>query len=53
MEVGDQRHALAPLLPGKRPGTQCTGGSFGPRTGLGGCGKSRLHWDSIIRPSRP
>jgi hypothetical protein len=26
MGVGGQRHVLAALIPGKRPGTQCTGG---------------------------
>jgi len=26
MGVGCQRHTLAALIPGKRPGTQCTGG---------------------------
>jgi len=43
MEVGDQRHALAPLPPEKRPSTHCTGGSVGPRASLGRCGKSCLH----------
>jgi len=32
--VGDQRHAPAPLLPGKRLVTYCTGGWAGPRVGL-------------------
>ena len=30
-----------PLYPRERPGTHCTGGWMGPRTGLDGCGKSR------------
>ena len=29
------------LYPMQRPGTHCTGGWVGPRTGLDGCGKSR------------
>ena len=51
MEVGGQRHASAVLPPGKRPDTHCTGGSVGPRVGLDGCGKSRLHRDSVPGPS--
>jgi hypothetical protein len=39
--VGDQRHAPAALLPGKRPGTHYTGGWVGLRASLDGCGKSR------------
>jgi hypothetical protein len=31
MEVGGQRHALAALHPGKKPGTHCTGGWVGPK----------------------
>ena len=42
MGVGSQRHALAALPPGERPGTHCIRGWVGPRTGLDGCGKSRL-----------
>ena len=38
MEVGGQRHALAALPPGKRPGTHFTGGWVGHRAGLDGCG---------------
>ena len=38
-----QRHAPAALPPGKRPGTHCIGGWVGPRAGLEGCGKCRLH----------
>jgi hypothetical protein len=37
----------AALLPGKRPGTHCTGDLLGPRAGLDGCGKYRPHRDSI------
>ena len=47
MGVGSQRHTPAALAPGKRPGTDCIGGWVGPRVGLDGCGKSRLHRDSI------
>jgi hypothetical protein len=42
-----------PLYPRERPGTHCTGGWVGPRTGLDGCEKSRPHWDSIPEPSSP
>jgi hypothetical protein len=41
-----------PLYPRERPGTHCVGGWVSPRAGLGGCGKSRLHRDSIPGPSR-
>ena len=41
MEVDVQRHALAALPPGKRPGDKRTGNWVGPRTGLDGNGKSR------------
>jgi hypothetical protein len=52
--VGSQRHASAALPPGKKPGTHCTGGWVGPRTGLARCGKSRPpHQDSIPGPPRP
>jgi len=51
--VGGQRHAPAALHPEKRPGTYCTGGWVGPKAGLDGCGKSRLHQDSIPGPSNP
>jgi hypothetical protein len=53
MGVGGQRHAPAALPPGERPGTHCTGGWVGPRVGLGRCGKSRPHRDSIPEPSNP
>jgi hypothetical protein len=49
MRVGSQLHAPAALPPGKRPGTHCTGGWVGPRTGLDGCEKSRLHRDSVCK----
>ena len=42
MRVGGQRHAPV-ALPPERPGTHCIGGWVGPRAGLDGCGKSRLH----------
>ena len=38
---------LRPLYPRERPGAHCIGGWVGLRVGLDGCGKSRLHWDSI------
>jgi hypothetical protein len=49
--VGGQRHAPGALPPGKWLSTHCIGGWVGPRAGLGGCGKSRPHQDSI--PDRP
>jgi len=39
--VRGQRHAPATLYPRERPGTHCTGGCLGHRTGLDRCGKSR------------
>ena len=42
-----------PLYPQERPGTHCTGGWVGLRAGLDGCGKSRLHRDSIPGRSSP
>ena len=39
--------------PRERPGTHCTGGWVSPRPGLGRCGKSRLHRDSIPGSSSP
>jgi len=50
MGMGGERHTLAALLLGKRPGTHFIGGRVGPRTGLDGCGKSRPHRDLIHRP---
>jgi len=41
MVVGGQSYALTALLPGKEPGTPCTGGWFVPRGFLEGCGKYR------------
>ena len=38
--VGGQRHAPAPLLPGERHITHCTGGWVGPLVGLDLYGKS-------------
>jgi hypothetical protein len=34
------------FTPQESPGTHCRGGRVGPRTGVDGCGKSLLHWDS-------
>jgi hypothetical protein len=47
MALGDQSHASAALLPGKRPGTYCTGGWVDPSAGLDVCGTSRPHRDLI------
>jgi len=38
---GGQRHALAALPSGKRPGTHCIGGRVGPTPGLEEYGKPR------------
>jgi hypothetical protein len=51
MELGVRCHTLPALLPGKRTGTHFTKGWVGPRAGLDGYGKSRLHRDSIPGPS--
>ena len=50
--VGGQHLAPAALVPGKTryPFYRRLGG---PRAGLDGPGKSRLHHDSFPRPSRP
>jgi hypothetical protein len=53
MLVGGQRHATAALPPGKRPGTHCIGGRVGLRARLDGCGKSRLHQDSLPGTVQP
>jgi len=47
MEVADQVHVQAALVPGKRGSSECTGGWEGPRAGLDEGGKSRPYWDSI------
>ena len=51
--VSGQHQAPAGLPPGERPGTHYTGDWVGPRAGLDGCGKSRLHMDSIPGTSSP
>jgi len=43
---------LRSLYPRERSGTHCIGRWVGPKAGLDGWGKSRLHWDSIRGPSR-
>ena len=48
-----QSHALATLPPRRRPGTRCTGGWVGCKTGLDGCRKSHTYWALIPRPSTP
>jgi hypothetical protein len=50
---GGQRHALAVLPLGKRPGIHCTGRWVGLKAGLDGCGKSRPHRYSIPGPPSP
>jgi hypothetical protein len=40
MGVDGQRHALAVVPTGNKPGTHCNGSWMGPRTGTDGCGKS-------------
>jgi hypothetical protein len=47
---GGQHPTSAALPPEKRPVTHYIGGWVGPRAGLDGCGKSRLHQDSIPGP---
>ena len=42
-----------PLYPHENPGTHCIGSWVGPRAGLDGFEKSRLHRDSIPGPSSP
>jgi hypothetical protein len=49
--VDGQHHAPTALLPGKRPGTRCTGSWVGLRASLDECRKFCLHWDSIPGPS--
>ena len=53
MGVDDERHAPDALAPGKSRGTHCIGGWLGLKVGLGGCGKSRPHRDSISVLSIP
>jgi hypothetical protein len=50
MRASGQRHAPAALLPEKKPGTHFTTDWVGARAGLNGCGKHRLHRDSIPGP---
>jgi len=49
--VGGQRHALANLLPGERPGTHFRGGWVG--LGVGYKGTENLDATSIRTPDRP
>jgi hypothetical protein len=53
MGVDGQHHAPAALPSGRRPGTHCAGDWLGPSAGLDGCGKCRLHRDSISGPCSP
>ena len=48
-----QRHALAIPYPRERPGTHCTGGWVGLRTGLDRCGKSRPPSGFDLRTVQP
>ena len=41
------------LYPWEWPGTPCIGGGVGPKASLDGCGKSRLHRDSMLERSSP
>ena len=50
--VGGERHAPAALPLVRKPGTHCTEGWVGPRTGLDGCGKSRPPTETRS-PDRP
>jgi hypothetical protein len=52
MRKGGQSYASA-ALPREKDAVPITGGRFGPRAGLDGCGKSRLRRDSISGPSSP
>ena len=54
--MGGQRHSLAALLPGKRPGTHCRGGWVGPSISLKGYWEENTSWShrgSHPGPSRP
>ena len=51
--VRGQLHTPAANYPQERPGTHCTGGWVGLRTGLDRYGKSRPHRDSIPGPFSP
>jgi hypothetical protein len=51
MGVGGQLHAPVALPPGKRPGTHCIGGWFGPRAGL--TAAKNLAPTRILSPDRP
>jgi len=53
MGMGGQRHAPTILTLGKRPAIHSTGDGVGPRSDLEGCGKPRLHRDSIPGPTSP
>ena len=53
MGVGGKGQAPSTLPPGKESGTRCIEGWVGFRAGLDGCGKSRLHRDSIPGPYKP
>ena len=53
MGVGGQRHTLATLAPGKRPGTHRVGGLVDPMGSLDGYGKSCPHRDLISGLSCP
>ena len=53
MGLNGQRHAPAALPPGKIPGTHFIWDWLGPRAGLDGCGKSRLHRHSVTLDHTP
>ena len=48
--VVGKRHTSADLTRGKSPITYCIGHWVGPRAGLNGCRKSRLHGNSTTGP---
>jgi hypothetical protein len=58
LDLGSRRGLVVittprPLYPRGRPGTHCTGGWVGPRSGLDVCEKYCSYGDSIPGPSNP
>jgi len=45
---GDQHHAPAALPPSRRPGTHCTRGCVGPRSGLDVCVEKRISLTPLV-----
>jgi hypothetical protein len=51
MGVGGQRHPPVVFCRGKRPGTHCTGGFVGPRTGLKASGLKKIPYARrVLKP---